>query len=110
MAEFPMVSDALRGCSLYVGDGATIRRTMARKKNGTPIGHAPVAAQLGWCEAAGVCCATFTHCGSEIVRGDGRRLNAVVRRLGEEHGVIGRLARDWRRAALRAFGRWTRII
>ena len=63
VAEFPMVSDALRECSLYVGDGVTIRRMMARKKNGTPIGHAPVAAQLGWCEAAGVCCATFTIVG-----------------------------------------------
>ena len=35
------------GCSLYVGDGATILRTIVRKKNGTPIGHAPVAAHLG---------------------------------------------------------------
>ncbi len=35
------------GCSLYVGDGATILRTMVRRKNGTPIGHAPVAAHLG---------------------------------------------------------------
>jgi hypothetical protein len=36
----------------------------------------------------------FTHCGSQIVGGDGRVLAALVRRLGREHGVEVRIAYD----------------
>lgn len=94
VAELPRASNALRGSSLYIGDGATMRRTMVRKKCGTSIGHAPITVQLAWCKAAGIRHAVFTHCGSEIVGGDARTFNALVRRLGREHGVIARLACD----------------
>lgn len=79
VAGFPRASNALRGVILYIGDGATVRGTMVRRKHGTSIGHTAITVQLGWCETAGICHAIFTHCGSEIVRGDGRQLNALVR-------------------------------
>ncbi len=94
VAELRRASFALHGSSLYIGDGASITRSMVRTKSGAFIGHASIATQLGWCETAGVWRAVFTHCGSEIVRGDARRLNAMIRRLGEGHGVIARLACD----------------
>ncbi len=94
VAGFPRGSEALRRVDVYIGDGATIRRSMVRHKGGTLIGHAPITIQLGWCERAGICHAIFTHCGSPVVRGDGRTLNALVRRLGHECGINARLASD----------------
>jgi hypothetical protein len=94
VADLPNVSAALGGIDVYIGDGATMRRSMARKKNGTLIGHAPITRQLGWCERAGVGCAIFTHCGSPIVRGDPRQLDSIVRQLGLERGVDAGIARD----------------
>jgi phosphoribosyl 1,2-cyclic phosphodiesterase len=85
---------ALRGVALYVGDGATVTRSMVRRRDHTLIGHAPIKTQLGWCRREGVERAIFTHCGSEIVRGDVRAIAARVRRLGEEHGVEAGIARD----------------
>jgi phosphoribosyl 1,2-cyclic phosphodiesterase len=94
VAELRNVSAALGGIDIYIGDGATMRRSMVRKKNGTLIGHAPITAQLGWCEKAGVRRAIFTHCGSPIVRGDSRQVERIVRRLGLERGVDARIAYD----------------
>lgn len=42
----------------------------------------------------------FTHCGSEIVRGNARHLDALVRRLGHMRGVVATLARDGDRLIL----------
>jgi phosphoribosyl 1,2-cyclic phosphodiesterase len=61
VAELPDPSRALRGVKVYIGDGATVTRSMVRRKGGTPIGHASIAVQLGWCEQAGVRRAIFTH-------------------------------------------------
>jgi phosphoribosyl 1,2-cyclic phosphodiesterase len=94
VARLPNPAEALYRVGVYIGDGATIRRSMVRMKKGTLIGHAPIAAQLDWCAEAHVRRAIFTHCGSPIVRGDARALSAVVRKLGCEHGVDARLARD----------------
>jgi phosphoribosyl 1,2-cyclic phosphodiesterase len=85
---------ALKGVQLYIGDGAVVRRSMIRRRGKALIGHAPMVAQLGWCEAEHVTEAVFTHCGSEVVRGDARHLNSVVRRLGNEHSVEARIAFD----------------
>ena len=85
---------ALRGVAFYVGDGASIVRSMVRARDHVLIGHAPVRTQLGWCEQEKVGRAIFTHCGSEIVRGDARRVKARVRDLGREHGVDASLAYD----------------
>ena len=86
--------EALRGVALYVGDGASIVRSMVRTRGGVLIGHAPVVAQLGWCEAEGVGRAIFTHCGSGIVKGDARRIETRIEALGREHGVEASVARD----------------
>ncbi len=94
VAKLARVSDALRGIDLYVGDGASIKRSMVRRTSGQLIGHAAIAVQLGWCKMAHVPRAIFTHCGSGIVRGDGRVVNASIRRLGREHGLDVQIARD----------------
>jgi phosphoribosyl 1,2-cyclic phosphodiesterase len=85
---------ALRGVDLYVGDGATMTRPMVRRSGGSLIGHTTIQAQLGWCRQEGVGRAIFTHCGAEIVRGDGRRMAAKVRQLGRDRGVDARIAHD----------------
>ena len=51
-------------------------------------------AQLAWCTQAGVRRAIFTHCGSAIVRGDARKLNAKLRRLCREQSIDARIACD----------------
>jgi phosphoribosyl 1,2-cyclic phosphodiesterase len=85
---------ALRGIDLYIGDGATIRRSMVRRRDHALIGHAPIAAQLEWCQREGVGHAIFTHCGSEIVRNDPRAIAAKVGEIGIEHGVEALVAYD----------------
>lgn len=86
--------EALRGVALYIGDGATVTRSMVRRRGQALIGHAPIIAQLGWCKREGVARAIFTHCGSEIVRSDARAIEARVRALGLEQGIDARLAHD----------------
>ena len=90
----------LRGIDVYIGDGATIRRSMVRERSGRLIGHASVVTQLDWCNQAGVRHAIFTHCGSPIVRGDTRKMNAALWRLGREYGIEARFACDGDRLSL----------
>jgi phosphoribosyl 1,2-cyclic phosphodiesterase len=92
---------ALRGIDLYIGDGSTTTRPLVRRRAQTLIGHTPISTQLGWCMKEEIHSAIFTHCGSEIVGGDARRLNAVVRKLGAERGVRAILAHDGLRLSLR---------
>jgi phosphoribosyl 1,2-cyclic phosphodiesterase len=92
---------ALRGVDLYVGDGATLTRSMVRKPGDEPIGHAPIGAQLGWCACEGVPRAVFTHCGSGIVNGDERKLGPKLRRMAEERGVEATFAYDGLEIVLR---------
>jgi phosphoribosyl 1,2-cyclic phosphodiesterase len=94
VAELPDAAAALRGVDLYIGDGATMTRSMVRKKNGTLIGHAPITWQLAWCQRERVRRAIFTHCGSPIVRGESRQIEAAVRQLGVAHGVDAHIAHD----------------
>ncbi|MGA8689686.1 MAG: MBL fold metallo-hydrolase, partial [Methyloceanibacter sp.] len=86
--------EALRGVKLYIGDGATVTRSMVRRRGPALIGHAPIAAQLGWCKEGDVARAIFTHCGSEIVRSDARAINSRVRQLGLAQGMDARVAHD----------------
>jgi phosphoribosyl 1,2-cyclic phosphodiesterase len=85
---------ALSGIALYVGDGAALRRSIVRRREGRPIGHASIRAQLEWCASAGVRRAVFTHCGSEIVKGDARTVAAAVRALGSGRGIEALIAYD----------------
>ncbi len=95
---------ALRGIDVYIGDGATITRPVVRRQAGTLIGHATMATQLHWCQEANVRQAVFTHCGSQVVRGDARRLNAALRHLGHEADVEARLACDGYKLVFTAAG------
>jgi len=78
---------ALSGIRLYIGDGASITRSMVRKPGNVIIGHAPIHRQLTWCKRLGVPRAIFTHLGSEIVQGDERMLGAEIRKLAKERNV-----------------------
>ena len=95
-------SEALGGVAIYVGDGATVVRSMVRRRDHALIGHAPIAAQLGWCAENRVARAIFTHCGSGIVKSDPRRIEARIRQLGTEHGVEASVAYDGLMLALAA--------
>jgi phosphoribosyl 1,2-cyclic phosphodiesterase len=85
---------ALQGCRLYVGDGATVDRSMVRKPGEELIGHTPARTQLTWCQKEGVPRAIFTHCGSAIVAGDERRVAARLRGMARERGVEVAIAHD----------------
>jgi phosphoribosyl 1,2-cyclic phosphodiesterase len=86
--------DALSELDLYVGDGASITRPIVRRRDDKLIGHASIRTQLDWCAEAGVRRAIFTHCGSEIVRGDAGAVGAKVNALGRERGVEAEIALD----------------
>lgn len=94
-------AEALRGVDLYVGDGATLTRSMVRKRGDRLIGHTPVRTQLTWCQKEGVPRAIVTHCGSEIVEGDERTLAAELRKMAGERGVQAQLAHDGLEIVLR---------
>lgn len=100
VAKLPNPAAALHGVDVYIGDGATLRRSMVRKKDGTLIGHAAITTQLEWCAKAQLHRAIFTHCGSAIVRGNARLFAAIVRDLGREHDIDARIASDGDRLLL----------
>jgi Beta-lactamase superfamily domain len=85
---------ALKDVQIYIGDGATVTRLFIRRRGKTLIGHSPVRTQLTWCEKEVVPTAIITHCGSEIVTGDERKLSTKLQAMGAEHGVEVRIAYD----------------
>lgn len=93
--------EALADCRLYIGDGATLKRSFVRRRGESLVGHAPVRTQLTWCQKEGVPRAIISHCGSEIVAGDERTLGAELRAMAEERGVRAELARDGQELVLR---------
>ena len=90
----PDRADALDGVRLYIGDGATLTRSMVRRRDEALIGHTPIRTQLTWCQKEGVPRAVFTHCGSQIVKGDERTLGAKLRALARERDVEAEIAHD----------------
>jgi phosphoribosyl 1,2-cyclic phosphodiesterase len=103
VVDIPTRAEALAGIRAYVGDGATLARSMVRRDGatGTPIGHTPVRTQLAWCAEQGVPLMVVTHCGSGIVAGDGRRVAARLRTWARAAGVQARIARDGMELVLR---------
>ncbi|RJP21651.1 MAG: MBL fold metallo-hydrolase [Candidatus Abyssobacteria bacterium SURF_5] len=87
-------AEALAGAAVYIGDGATIVRSMVRKPGTELIGHTPVRTQLTWCSKEGVPRAIITHCGSEIVEGDEQELQQKIDALASERGVQAVIACD----------------
>lgn len=86
--------EALTGLDVYVGDGAAVTRSIIRRRDGKAIGHASIRAQLDWCAANHVPRAVFTHCGSEIVKGDSAAVADRVEALGRERSVRAEIAHD----------------
>jgi hypothetical protein len=101
VVAIPHEHDALHGAGLYVGDGASPRRPIVRWRRGSPVGHAPILEQLGWCARQGVRRAIFTHCGSQIVSGDARAVATEVRRMGLDLGIDASIATDGLRVVVR---------
>jgi phosphoribosyl 1,2-cyclic phosphodiesterase len=86
--------EALSGIVAYIGDGASVSRPLVRRRGKTLIGHASVREQLKWCREEGVRNIIITHCGSQIVKGDSKTLDAKVKQLAGEFGVQLAIATD----------------
>lgn len=93
--------EALCGIDLYVGDGSSLTRSLVRRRGDELFGHTTIRAQLGWCAQDGVRRAIFTHCGSQIVEGDERRLRPKLTSLAAKHGVEAHFAHDGMMVILR---------
>lgn len=101
VAYIPERAEALAGIDVYVGDGATIKRSMVRRKGDQIFGHAPISTQLTWCRKEGVGRAIFTHCGSQIVEGDEEEVVGRVTALAKERGVEVAIAYDGMEVVIR---------
>jgi hypothetical protein len=91
---------ALDAAKAYLGDGATLARSMVRKSAGSLIGHAPMRTQLTWCQKEGVPRAIITHCGSEIVENEPDILQEITAEA-EQRGVEVEVAHDSMELVLR---------
>jgi phosphoribosyl 1,2-cyclic phosphodiesterase len=85
---------AFKNIKFYIGDGATIVRSMVRKKDKNLFGHTPVRTQLTWCKKEKVPLMIVTHCGTEITAGDPKKINAKIKKLAKEKGVKVKVAHD----------------
>ena len=85
---------ALRNLRAYIGDGATLKRPLVRRRGDTLIGHTTIATQIHWCGTEGVPLAIITHCGTQIVTAPMRSMTRVVGDLGRANGVRAVLAYD----------------
>ncbi len=92
---------ALKNCKLYIGDGATILRPMVRAKDRKLFGHTTIRAQLGWCKKERVPRAIITHCGTQIVAGDTKKVENKIEQLGIERGIDVCVAHDGMSIVLR---------
>jgi phosphoribosyl 1,2-cyclic phosphodiesterase len=97
----PSRSAALKGVRLYIGDGATITRSMVRRVDDQLIGHVPLRTQLTWCQKEGLDAAIFTHCGAAIVNSDPDAVTDQVDALAAERGVTATVATDGMERVLR---------
>jgi phosphoribosyl 1,2-cyclic phosphodiesterase len=88
-------SKALKGVALYIGDGATLNRTLLiRRRDKHLIGHAPFSRQLAWCQEEQIPHAIITHCGSEIIKADPRLLQKKIQDLAATYHLTVTLAYD----------------
>lgn len=94
VVHIPDRSVWLSGVDMYIGDGASIYRSMIRKKGDALFGHASIVRQLGWCNKSGVKHALFTHCGTQIISTDGRSIRAICSALSKSTGVQVTIVHD----------------
>jgi ribonuclease BN (tRNA processing enzyme) len=86
--------EALAGCRLYIGDGATVKESMVRKEGDQLFGHVPVRTQLTWCRKEGVPKMIVSHCGSGIVTGEDAGVLEEIRTFARQRGVEVEVAYD----------------
>ncbi len=97
----PQRAEALQGCRLYIGDGATVRRSFVRREGDQLFGHTPLSTQLTWCRKEGVAKMIVTHCGSQIVDGEESGVLEEIAALARERQVNVEVARDGMEVVLR---------
>lgn len=90
----PNRESALQDINLYIGDGATVKRSMVRRAGNSLVGHTPIRTQLTWCQKSGVPRALFTHCGTEIIKAEPERIEHEVKIIGQKKGVEASIACD----------------
>ena len=78
---------AMQDIAVYIGDGASIKRSMVRKPGDTIIGHVPIQTQLTWCQKTRVNSAIFTHLGSQILGEDEREIFQQIFNMAKERNV-----------------------
>lgn len=95
VAWIDKMDQALSRIDTYIGDGATITRSMIRKHKETEeiFGHANVRQQLTWCQKMGVPKMVVTHCGSDIVAHEKAAL-PKIEALAKEREVAVKVAYD----------------
>jgi phosphoribosyl 1,2-cyclic phosphodiesterase len=93
VAAFLDLAAAMAGIDLYIGDGASLRRPILRRRGGHLIGHAPVLRQLEWCRQQGVRRVHITHCGSEVVRNHSQA-QRLVQQWGRDRGLAALIVHD----------------
>lgn len=76
--SIPDEARALRGVSVYIGDGASLTRPIIRRRGDALFGHTTVRAQLNWCMRNGIRCAYIVHCGKQLVQMSPKVLQARV--------------------------------
>jgi glyoxylase-like metal-dependent hydrolase (beta-lactamase superfamily II) len=86
--------EALHNIALYIGDGASIIHPRVRRKGKILFGHSPISTQLTWCKKNKVPTAYFTHCGTQVVTGNTRMINKIVRDLGTKRNVDAHVSYD----------------
>lgn len=92
---------ALLGLDLFVGDGASLERSLVRKMEEALVGHTPIRTQLTWCQKEDVPKAIFTHCGTEIVESDLRKLSPKLEAMARERNLQAQIAFDGYEVVLR---------
>ena len=93
--------ECLHPDAIVLTHAATLTRSFVRTRGDRLIGHATVRTQLDWCAKEGVPRAVITHCGSEIVKGDVRKLASELRAMASERGIEAQIAHDRMELVLR---------
>jgi ribonuclease BN (tRNA processing enzyme) len=91
---------ALQGVQIYIGDGATVNRSFIRRRGKGTHRSCTCSHATDMVRKKGVRRAIVTHCGSEIVAGDERKISAKLRAIGTERRVQVRIAYDGMKVTL----------
>jgi len=77
----------MTGVDIYIGDGATLKKSKVRKPGDTIISRVPIQTKLTWCKKTGVDRAIFTHLGSKIVEGDQEEIIEKIYSMAEKRNL-----------------------